>query len=84
MLYTKFQGHRPADFGEGFFIYGYGSHLSHMTETIWTNFRYPYPVEAPTMKFSFDWSCDFWEDVMSRMDGQLTKPAYTISSPMSL
>ena len=45
MLYTKFEGHRPSVFGEDlwrvFTIHGHGSHLGHMTKTVWTNFLPP-------------------------------------------
>ena len=40
MLYTKFECHEPAgfgeeeDFGQIFTIYGHGGHLSHMTRII--------------------------------------------------
>ena len=30
-----------------FIIYGHGGHFGHVTWTIWTNFRFPYPIEAP-------------------------------------
>ena len=43
MLYDKFQNHRPSGSGEEVFlkvfaIYSHGSHLGHVTLTIYTNF----------------------------------------------
>ena len=48
MLHTKFCGNRPAGSGEEdflkvFTIYGHGGHLGHVTWTIYTNFRSPFP-----------------------------------------
>ena len=48
MLHTKFHGNRPAgsgmeDFLRSFTIYGRGGHLGHVTWTIYTNFRSPFP-----------------------------------------
>ena len=48
MLHTKFRENRPAgsgeeDFGRVFTIYGRGGHLGHVTWTIYTNFRSPFP-----------------------------------------
>ena len=57
MLYTKFKGHRPAGFGEDFWmfftIYGHDGHLGHMTRIIWTNFRTPIPLRL-NIKFGFE------------------------------
>ena len=51
MLHTKFRENRPAGSGEEFLrdftIYGRGSHLGHVTWTIYINFRSPFPREAP-------------------------------------
>ena len=58
MLYTKFLSHGPAGFWEDFWrvstTYGHGSHLGHMTQIVWTNFRSPIPLRLH-MKFGFDW-----------------------------
>ena len=47
MLHAKFQDHMPSGSGEKdflwmFTIYGRGSHLSHVTWTIYINFRSPF------------------------------------------
>ena len=65
MLHTKFHGNRPAGSGEDFFftIYGHGGHLGHVTWTIYTNFRSPFPRRLH-IKFGFDWPSGFrGEDV---------------------
>ena len=68
MLHTKFCGNRPAgsgekDFFKVFTIYGHGSHLGHVTWTIYTNFHSPFPRRLH-IKFGFDWPSDFrGEDV---------------------
>ena len=41
-----------------FAIYSPGSHLGHVTWTIYTNFRSPF-LRMPHMKFGFDWQSDF-------------------------
>ena len=77
-----------------FTIYGHGSHLGHMTRIIWTNFRFPIPLKLH-MKFGFNWPSSFWADVWrvwatdgltddDKDDRWTMKPAYSISSPMSL
>ena len=48
MLHTKFHGNRPVgsgeeDFFKVFTIYRQGGHLGHVTWTIYTNFRSPFP-----------------------------------------
>ena len=52
MLNAKFRGNRPAGSGEEdflrvFTIYRRGGHLGHVTRMPSTNFRSPYPNEAP-------------------------------------
>ena len=65
MLHTKFRGNRPAGSGEEdflrfkvFTIYGHGGHLGHVTWTIYTNFRSPFPRRLH-IKFGFDWPSGF-------------------------
>ena len=57
MLHTKFHGNRPAGSGEEDFLrflpYGHGGHLGHVTWTIYTNFRSPFPRRLH-IKFGFD------------------------------
>ena len=48
MLHAKFQDHRTSgsgeeDFFKVFTIYGHGGHLGHVTWTIYTNLRSPFP-----------------------------------------
>ena len=68
MLHTKFRENRPAGSGEEdflrvFTIYGLGSHLGHVTWTIYINFLSPFPRRLH-IKFGFDWSSGFrGEDV---------------------
>ena len=67
MLHTKFLGNRPAGPGEEYFfkvftIYGHGGHLGHVTWTIYTNFRSPFPRRLH-IKFGFDWPSGFRGDV---------------------
>ena len=46
-----------------FTIYGHGSHLGHVTWTVYINFRSPFPRRLP-IKFGFDWLSGFrGEDV---------------------
>ena len=46
-----------------FAIYGHGGHLGHVTWTIYTNFRSPFPRRLH-IKFGFDWPSSFrGEDV---------------------
>ena len=58
MLHAKFQDHRTSGSGEEFLkvftIYGHGGHLGHVTWTIYTNFRSPFPRRLH-IKFGFDW-----------------------------
>ena len=62
MLHTKFCGNRPTGSGEDFLrvftIYGHGGHLGHVTWTIYTNFRSPFPRRLH-IKFGFDWPSGF-------------------------
>ena len=68
MLHAKFQDHRTSgsgeeDFFKVFTIYGHGGHLGHVTWTIYTNFRSPFPRRLH-IKFGFDWPSGFsGEDV---------------------
>ena len=51
MLHVKFQNHRPSGSGEDFLkvfaIYSHGGHLGHGTWTIYINFFFPLPKDAP-------------------------------------
>ena len=68
MLHTKFQNHWPSgsreeDFLKLFSIYRHGSHLGHVTLTIYINFLSTFP-RILHMKFGFDWLSGFrGEDV---------------------
>ena len=68
MLHAKFQDHWTSGSGEEdflkvFAIYGHGGHLGHVTLTIYTNFRSPFPRRLH-IKFGFDWPSGFrGEDV---------------------
>ena len=68
MLNTKFRGNRSAGSGEEdflrfFTIYGHCGHLGHVTWTIYTNLRSPFPRRLH-IKFGFDWLSGFrGEDV---------------------
>ena len=66
MLHTKFRKsvHRfRRRFLKVFTIYGHGGHLGHVTWTIYTNFRSPFPRRLH-IKFDFDWPSGFrGEDV---------------------
>ena len=68
MLHAKFQDHRTSGSREKYFfkvftIYGHGGHLGHVTWTIYTNFRSPFPRRLH-IKFDFDWPSGFrGEDV---------------------
>ena len=65
MLHAKFPDHRTSGSGEDFFkvftIYGRGGHLGHVTWTIYTNFRSPFPRRLH-IKLSFDWPSGFREE----------------------
>ena len=63
MLHTKFLGNLPTGSGEEdflkvFAIYSHGSHLGHVTWTIYINFRSPF-LRMLHMKFGFDWPSGF-------------------------
>ena len=69
MLHTKFRGNRLAGSGEEDFLRFLpymgmdGGHLGHVTWTIYTNFRSPFPRRLH-IKFGFDWPSGFGgEDV---------------------
>ena len=66
MLHTKFHENRPASSGEDFLvvftIYGRGGHLGHVTRISGSNFCLPYPWMLH-IKFHFDWSSTFREDL---------------------
>ena len=79
MPYTKFEGQRPADFGEDFWrvftIYCHGGHYGHMTRSFEQTFVPP--SHWFHMKFGFDWPSGFWgEDVRSMWttDGRWSMP----------
>ena len=66
MLHAKFQNHRPSgseeeDFLKIFAIYSHGSHLGHVTLTIYTNFHCTF-LTILLIKFGFDWPSSFRED----------------------
>ena len=59
MLHAKFQNHRPSGSGEEDFLkvfamYSHGSHLGHVTLTIYINFHCPF-LTILRIKFGFDW-----------------------------
>ena len=92
MLHTKPQGHWPfgseeEDFLRVFTMYGCGGHLSHVTLTPQTNFRFPIQLRLH-MKFGFDRPSSFGEEVLWKWwttdRWTMTDHGYTISSPMSL
>ena len=67
MLHTKFRENPPAGSGEEdfivvFTIYGRGGHHGHVTRTLRSNFRSPYPWMLH-IKFHFDWPSGIREDV---------------------
>ena len=47
MRHTMFQEHRTFGFELDFVIYGHGSHLDHVSETILTKFTFPLSKRAP-------------------------------------
>ena len=66
MLYTKFCGNRSTGSGEEDFLkvfttYRHGSHLGHVTWTIYINIRSPY-IRRLHIKFGFDWPSGFREE----------------------
>ena len=44
---TMFQEHRTLDSAEDFAMYGHGSHLVHVSKTIFTKFTFPLSKRAP-------------------------------------
>ena len=63
MLHAKFRGNRLAGSGEEdflrvFTIYGRGSHLGHVTWTIYIYFGSPFPKGLHII-FGFDWPSGF-------------------------
>ena len=66
MLHVKFQDHKTSGSGKdfkGFTVYWHGGHLGHVTWTIYTNYRSPFPRRLH-IKFGIDWSSGFrGEDV---------------------
>ena len=67
MLHAKFQNQRPSGSGEDLFlkvfvIYSHGSHLGHVTLTIYIIFHCPF-IMMLHIKFGFDWPSSFREDV---------------------
>ena len=66
MLHAKFQDKRTfgsgeEDFLKVFTIYGHGSHLGHVTCTIYINFLSHFPRRLH-IKFGTDWPCGFRDD----------------------
>ena len=65
MLHTNFRENRPAGSGEedfeGFYIYGRGGHLGHVTQMPRTKYRSPYPRRLH-IKFAFDRLSGFGEE----------------------
>ena len=47
MWHTMFQDHRTLGSAEDFVIYGQGSHLVHVSKTIFTKFTFPLSKRAP-------------------------------------
>ena len=62
MLHAKFQDHNALWFWRRFLkvfaFYSHGSHLGHVTWTIYVNFRSPF-LRMINMKFGFDWPSGF-------------------------
>ena len=72
MLFTKFQGHRALGSGrkrffKGFFIYGPGGHLGHVTRNIWTNFHSQHPWRLHK-KFGFNSLVVFEEEKFENVE----------------
>ena len=66
MLHAKFQNHRPSGSGEKdflkvFAIYSHGSHLGHVTLTIYIYFQSHF-LTMFLIKFGFDWPSSFREE----------------------
>ena len=63
MLHARFQNHRPfgsgeEDFLKVFAIYSHGSHLGHVTLTIYINFH-SFILRILHIKFGFDWQSGY-------------------------
>ena len=68
MIHAKFQNHRPSGSGEKdflkvFAIYSNGSHLGHVTLTIYIHFQSHF-LTMLLIKFGFDWPSSFREEVL--------------------
>ena len=66
MLHTKFQCHWSIGSGEEDFLRFLpymGSHLGHMTKTVWTTFRSPDPWRLH-IKFGYNWPSSFRGEVI--------------------
>ena len=66
MLHAKFQNHRPSgsggkDFLKVFAIYSHGSHLGHVTMTIYIYFHSHF-LTMLFIKFGFDWPSSLREE----------------------
>ena len=66
MLHAKFQNHRPSGsrekrFLKAFAIYSHGSHLGHVTLTIYIYFHSHF-LALLLIKFGFDWPSSFKEE----------------------
>ena len=69
ILHVKSQDHRTSGSGEkhystiiGFNIYGHDGHFVHVTWTVYIRFCSSFPGKLH-MKFGFDWSTGFREDL---------------------
>ena len=63
MLHAKFQDHRTSGSGEKYFsIYVRGSHLGHVTWTIYVNFPSHF-LRRLHMKFGIDWPNNFRKEL---------------------
>ena len=67
MLHAKFQDHRTSGSGEEdflkvFTIHGHGSHLGHVSWTIYIIFRSPFPRRLH-MKLRINWPSSFRVDI---------------------
>ena len=66
LLHAKFYDHTTissvGEIFESFYINEHGSHLGHVTCTIYINFLSYFPRRPHLKKFGFDWSTDFREE----------------------
>ena len=73
-------------FYDFYHIYGHGGHLGNVTWTIYINFGYPF-LRMLHMKFSFDWSSGYREDLWNcgrrttTADRRTHEHGHPISSP---